>query len=77
MKRQPLDTVDLSTESTLTIQPDGRIYAFGITRPLLEVLAALPMADDGARRLLAILSGPCARTGPGPGVPSVEEQEAP
>jgi hypothetical protein len=75
MKRKPLDTVHLSTESTLTIQPDGRIYAFGITRPLVEVLAALPTTDDGARRLREILSGPCARTGPG--VPSVEEQDAP
>jgi hypothetical protein len=75
MKRQPPDTVDLSAESTLTIQPDGRIYAFGITRPLVEVLAALPTADDDAHRFLEILSGTCARTGPG--VPSVEEQDVP
>jgi hypothetical protein len=54
----PIDlSAELSAESTLTIQPDGRIFAFGITRPLVELLAAIPAADDRARRLLETLPG--------------------
>jgi hypothetical protein len=53
--RSEPEPVDLSAESTLTIQPDGRIFAFGITRPLVELLAAIPTADDRARRLLETL----------------------
>ncbi len=55
-RSEPIDrSAELSAESTLTIQPDGRIFAFGITRPLVELLAAIPTADDQARRLLETL----------------------
>jgi len=60
MKHAPKKPIDLSTESTITIQPDGRIFAFGITRPLVELLAAIPTADERTRRLLEALS----ETGP-------------
>ncbi len=55
MKHPRPDTIDLSAESTITIQPDGRIYAFGITRPLVELLAAIPTSDERTRRLLDAL----------------------
>jgi hypothetical protein len=31
--------------SEITILPDGRVYVFGMTLPLLEALAALPTRD--------------------------------
>ena len=34
--------VDESTESEITIQPDGRVFAFGITKPLAAVLGDDP-----------------------------------
>jgi hypothetical protein len=58
MKHPRAETIDLSAESAITIQPDGRIYAFGITRQLVEVLAAIPTGDERIRRLLAAPSGP-------------------
>jgi hypothetical protein len=33
--------------SEITILPDGRVYLFGLTRPLLDVLAALPVREAG------------------------------
>jgi hypothetical protein len=51
-KRQPPELVDESAESEITIQPDGRVFAFGITGPLATVLAAIPTADARSRRLL-------------------------
>ena len=36
----------------ITIQPDGRVYVFGLSRPVLEVLATLPAVDPWPRRLL-------------------------
>jgi hypothetical protein len=45
-------TVDRSAESEFTIQPDGRIHLFGITRPALEVLACIPNQDAGMRERL-------------------------
>jgi hypothetical protein len=44
--------VDESAESEITIYPDGRVFAFGITRGVAEVLAALPGGDERTRRLL-------------------------
>jgi hypothetical protein len=41
--------VDRSAESEFTIQPDGRVHLFGITRPALEVLACIPNQDAGMR----------------------------
>ena len=53
--------VDRSAESEFTIQPDGRVHLFGITRPALEVLACIPNQDAGMRerlkRLLDTASG--------------------
>ena len=46
------DAVDESAESELTIQPDGRVFAFGITGALAAVLATIPTADDRTRRRL-------------------------
>jgi len=36
----------------LTIAPDGRIFVFGTSRQILEVLAALQPADEKLQRLL-------------------------
>ena len=33
--------------SEITILPDGRVYLFGLTRELLDVLAALPVRESG------------------------------
>jgi hypothetical protein len=33
--------------SEITILPDGRVYLFGLTRSLLDVLAALPVRETG------------------------------
>jgi hypothetical protein len=51
-RRPAPETVDESAESELTIQPDGRVFAFGITSPLAAVLATIPTADDRTRRRL-------------------------
>ncbi len=57
--------VDRSAESEFTIQPDGRVHFFGITRPALEVLACIPNQDAGTRerlkRLLDIATSAGAR----------------
>lgn len=45
-----LDEEKAMTE--LTIAPDGRVFAFGTSRPILEVLAALQPADKRVKRLL-------------------------
>jgi hypothetical protein len=54
---QPAPTVDESAESEITIQPDGRIFAFGITKPLVAVLATIPTSDERTKRLLSRISG--------------------
>jgi hypothetical protein len=46
-------SVDESSESEITIQPDGRVYAFGITGEIAAALASLPMADAPVKRRLA------------------------
>ncbi|MGO9467425.1 MAG: hypothetical protein ACLQIB_13330 [Isosphaeraceae bacterium] len=55
-KRQPPEQVDESAESEITIQADGRVFAFGITGPLAAVLATLPTADERMKRLLERIS---------------------
>jgi len=50
-------TVDESAESEITIMPDGRVCAFGITRPVAELLASLPTADERMTRLLDRIRG--------------------
>ena len=49
MKETRPDTIDESAESEITIQPDGRIFAFGITRPVMELLAAIPTSEARTR----------------------------
>jgi hypothetical protein len=50
-------SVDESAESEITILPDGRVCAFGITRPVAELLASLPTADEHMKRLLHRICG--------------------
>lgn len=42
---------DESPWTEITIQPDGRVYVFGMSRAVLEVIAQLP-TDDPALRIL-------------------------
>jgi hypothetical protein len=51
-KRSVPELVDESAESEILIQPDGRVFAFGITGPLAAVLATLPTSDNRTKRLL-------------------------
>ncbi|MGC8640684.1 MAG: hypothetical protein ACP5XB_12505 [Isosphaeraceae bacterium] len=46
------EDVDLSAESVITIQPDGRVHLFGITREAVEVLTSIPCADPLMRQRL-------------------------
>lgn len=46
-----LDEETLTTE--ITIGPDGRIFVFGTSRPLLEILARLQPQDAHLKLLLA------------------------
>ncbi len=67
MRRKPPkvdETVDESTESEITILPDGRIFAFGITGPVAAVLATIPTADERTRRLLERIGRLGAATSP-------------
>jgi len=50
------DTIDESAECEITIQPDGRVFAFGITGPLAAVLATIPTSDERMKRLLERIS---------------------
>lgn len=56
------ESIDESTESEITIQPDGRVFAFGITGPLAAVLATIPTGDDRMRNLLERIGGLQATT---------------
>ena len=58
------EAIDESTESELTFLPDGRVYAFGITRELVAVLATLPTSDPRMREQLARLAGQGSSTNP-------------
>ncbi|MGP0067797.1 MAG: hypothetical protein ACLQGP_29905 [Isosphaeraceae bacterium] len=64
-KHQAPDTVDESAECEITIQPDGRVFAFGITGPMAAVLATIPTSDERMKRLLERIS----RLQPGPEAP--------
>lgn len=48
----PPEAIDESRESEIVIHADGRIFAFGLTRGVVELLAALPSARGPGRRLL-------------------------
>ena len=51
-RTEPPAAVDESAESEITIHPDGRVFAFGITKSLATVLRTIPMADSRMKRLL-------------------------
>ncbi len=55
-KRELPETVDESAESEITIHADGRVFAFGITAGLAEVLATIPTSDRRVTRLLDRIS---------------------
>ena len=57
MKTKRPETIDESAECEIAILPDGRIYAFGITRPIVEVLSAIPTGDDSMRKRLELMLG--------------------
>jgi hypothetical protein len=54
---QPLPTTIDSADETLiteiTIQPDGRVFVFGTSRQVLEVLESINPNDPRLNRLLA------------------------
>jgi hypothetical protein len=50
------ETIDESAESEITIHADGRVFAFGITAGLAEVLATIPTSDQRMKRLLERIS---------------------
>lgn len=52
---------DDGTLSEITILSDGRVYLFGMTLPLLEVLAALPTREGQWKALLARSQPVCQR----------------
>ena len=52
MRKPPLVLDDEKATTELTIAPDGRVFAFGTSRSILEVLAALQPADKRVQRLL-------------------------
>lgn len=56
--------------SEITILPDGRVYLFGLTRPLLDVLAALPVRESGWQELHHHLNEPV------PACRTVQESES-
>jgi len=72
-RKQPA-TVDESAQSEITIYPDGRVFAFGITRSLATVLRTIPMADSRTKRLLERISNLNSETTE-PLLPHVKETE--
>jgi hypothetical protein len=42
--------IDESDLSEITILPDGRVYAFGITRQVVDLLKSLESRDDALRQ---------------------------
>jgi hypothetical protein len=70
--KQAPGTVDESAESEITIQPDGRVFAFGITGPLAAVLATISTSDERMNRLLGRISGLNADCSDGESSPTKE-----
>ena len=46
------EAVDESLESEIVIHADGRVFAFGITLGVVDVLASLPTSRGPGRRAL-------------------------
>ena len=57
MKRAPIVLDNEKNISELTISPDGRVFAFGASRGVLEVLSALAPDDQRIRRMLDRVRG--------------------
>ncbi len=76
-RRQPPGEIDESAESEITIQADGRIFAFGITGPIAAVLATLPTSDARMQRLLERLSSLHLTSGGGELARAQESQSCP
>jgi hypothetical protein len=74
---QPPELVDESAESEITIQADGRVFAFGITRPLAAVLATLPTSDARMKRLLERITTLQFKSGGGESSRAQESQTCP
>jgi hypothetical protein len=55
-----MDETDDAEFSEVTILPDGRLYVFGLTRPLLEVLASVPSREGCWQALLEQVREPPA-----------------
>jgi hypothetical protein len=52
---QVLDNIDPDVEATITeitIAPDGRVYVFGLSRGVLEMLASIQPENPKLTRLL-------------------------
>ena len=49
---QPPDIEDQTRMTELTIMPDGRVFVFGTSRELLEILSILDPRDRRIRKLL-------------------------
>ncbi len=60
---QSAAAADESAESEITIQPDGRVFAFGITKPMAAVLATIPTSDERMKNLLRRIGGLNGTTG--------------
>jgi len=58
-----MEECDDGALSEITILPDGRVYLFGMTLPLLEVLATLPTRESQWKALLARCQPPCESIG--------------
>jgi len=76
-RRQAPEQIDESTESEITIQADGRVFAFGITGPLAAVLATLPTSDERMKRLLERISKLHIMSGSGESSRAQESQSCP
>ena len=48
---------DENTMTEITIQPDGRVYLFGTSRAVLEMMESLAPHDLGLRRILGHVRG--------------------
>ena len=57
MKRVPIVLDNEKNVSELSISPDGRVFAFGASRGVLEVLSALEPHDQRIRRMLDRVRG--------------------
>ena len=55
LKEIGLHLDDQSAISEITILPDGRVYLFGASRQVLEILYAIPLGDPALKRRIECL----------------------